>query len=246
MNLFLILNSNMWNFFGARNKQMSETVNESIMDITKTYLQQQINRNHNRINIGQEIKAKGAKFNCLGDLIIRQDINTEIKLLNNFDSDATMELKEAIKNGLDAKVNEKLTNDSGPLTLLSRPTSQSVKLENKMKQIVEENMTVEQINEVIRENDIKQKIDLSSSDNIALNCELTQTMYVDIVAKNIVRPVVNALSQSKYIQELETEKKVDMFNGLGMNQMIALIVSCVASVLMMMIGLAMIKAAKGG
>ena len=228
-----------------KSKQMSETVNEALQDITKSFMVNQQNKSQDSVDLGQFINLNKSKINCLGDLNIGQTIDSKITMINEFTPQTTLDLKDAIKNGLDAKVNEKLTKDSGPLTMFSKPTDQSSKLTNKMSMIIDDKLTIDQINDVIRENNVKQKVLAAGSDIVAFDCNITQDMYIDMIVTNIVKPVLNAMKESKYIQELETEKKVDMFNGLGMNQMIALIVSCVASVLMMMIGLAMIKAFKG-
>lgn len=227
----------------AKSKQMSETVNEALMEITTSYMKSQESNTTDIVDIGQRINLKGSTIRC-NTLKIGQTMNSTIKQLSEFSPQQESELKTAISNGLDSKVNEKMTKDSGPLTFLSMPTDQSSKLKNKMKTIINDTVKLSQINEVIRSKSIDQLINAQDSKITALVCDISQDLYIEMIVVDIVKPILNSMKQTEYIQELESEKKTKMFNGMTMTQMVALVVSCIASVIMMMIALAMIKAFK--
>lgn len=233
--------------FGGRKKdeQISKTVNEAIMEITQEYITTVTNNSTSQVDMKQIIEASNSKFTCTGDFNVNQTVTGKFKEISEFTPQNEMDLKKAIQNGLDNKVNEKLSKDSGPLTMFAKPTKQSSVLENKMKTIINDKVRAENIQNIIKTKNITNRVNLEGAEVYAVNCNLDQKTYVEMISIEIVAPITKMMADTKYLQELSSEKKLVMWNGMSLTQGIVLIVSCVAMVMCMMIALMMMRESKG-
>ena len=196
----------------------NQSFNESIMN----YMNENQTKSGTDAITYQDINIKNSHFICT--LVNQQTSNVQVKTIQQFNNDSTANLITDIMNNIEDQVKNKLDEESG---FLSTPEGkeQKTNVTNTVKNLLEENFTTKNLNELVSKVNIGQTIEMDGvvvdpcglmtpglSDNVLNHlidncptpkpdCPNQQDIFVAMFSQQVGNNVVKLLSENKDVQD---------------------------------------------